>query len=185
MNITMNHKHQRGTVMIVTLLLLIVMTLIVLSSSKNTTLQLRMASNMESRVQALQKAQSAIDNVIAKYDATDFTNDDIYICTDKKRINTKCIGAGTFASTNPNFPSQNITLDSTLLDTSSSTGTSWVEIQRLGDIQLPGLSADIGVVGASSKQLFGTVFYIISGYDNTAAGQGRAEIIMGALKFSR
>ena len=180
MNNSKYQGRQSGTVLVVTLLILIVMTLIVLSGSRNTTLQLRMASNLQTQIEALQKAQSAVDDIIANYNATDFRDDDLFICTEKHKSTSDC---ERFKTTGEWLILNSSYLDST---TSSGTGTSWVEIERVQEnIDLSGFDIKAGFKGAGGGNWFGTGYEVTSGYDGTESGQGKAIIKSGAIKLSR
>jgi len=174
------HKSQQGTVLVITLLLLIVMTLIVLSGSRNTTLQLRMASNLQARFEAVQKTQAAIDHVIDNYKPTDFSNTDLHVCTENHTSDTcETFKGGDHAG-------EWIELGSLNLDTSSAAGTSWVEIKKIReDIEIPASASETTSIGQPvARNYKGTGFEITSGYDGTGTGQGKVITKVGVLTFS-
>jgi Tfp pilus assembly protein PilX len=178
-----NNMRQQGTVLVITLLILIVITLIVLSGSRNTTLQLRMASNLQTHLEAVQKAQSAVDAVIANYNATDFRDDDLCICTENLSGDTCDSGqsCSQFKATGTWLDIQSNYLDSTTM-----TNGNWVKVERLQKpVDLPGFTIKKGFQGAGGGNWFATAFKVESGYNGTASGQGKAVLKIGAVKLSR
>jgi len=179
-----SHSRQQGTVLVITLLILVIMTLIVLSGSRNTTLQLRMASNLQTRIDALQKVQSAIDDVIVNYNATDFQDDDLFICTENGNNHLAADETRTCDPFKSN--SEYLKLSSTSLYASSATDISWVLVDRVKEnIDLTGFTIKAGFKGAGGGNWFGTGYEITSGYDGSETGQGKAVIKIGAIKLSR
>jgi len=63
-NVSINVNHQSGAALLVALSFLVVITLISLGAIRTSTTELRLASNHEERVAAIQVAQSAIDSAI-------------------------------------------------------------------------------------------------------------------------
>lgn len=151
---------QDGIAMIMALLILIVITLIALSGSRNTTLQLKMASNLQSRVEAIQFAQAGLDyaEVIDISGLSQFGDS---VCTS--------------GLTNSNGNACNkgqINVNSTgVLNESDST----LLIEHFG----------VGVLESTSYNV-ATADYIRveSTYDKTDDGQGRAKLIMGIKKLN-
>ena len=148
--------------MITALMVLIALTLIVLSGSRNTSMQLRMATNQQLRVEALEQAQAALD------------------FAEKIDPSTIPVGTNIICSTwNPEEAGCNIRVDmpAPLIDEEG--GTSWLTIKR-----------DEGLEGslprnlrASEGSITFAYFKAISTYDNTAAGQGRAKLGTGLAKI--
>ena len=161
-------QSQKGIAMIVTLLLLVVMTLIVLASSRNTTMQLRMSSNLESRTTALQYAQAGLDAVEELIETPSIDVTESKYCTtnhpnpDKYEINPST----------PCTTIADLTMDAYGLNTRS-TGTSWLVLENIGDLELPNCSDDTCIV---------TAWLVTSGYDGRSEGQGHAVLRMGAVK---
>ena len=156
---------QRGTALVVSLLMLIVMTLIVLSGSRNSSMQLRMASNLESRVEAQQWAQAGLDYAVTL-------------------TSTQTAGATLLCSIyNPediciNNTHTDITLPSSF--DNSNDGPSWVHLEE-GDA---GLNGGCGRALAISVNTFDCVFYeAYSTYDNTKNGRGRSTLGTGMVRI--
>jgi len=146
-------KKQQGLAMIVALLVLIALTLIVLSGSRNTTMQLRMASNMQSRVEALETSQAGLDYGFFLGQTTLRTTDDL-ICTEHHPDLT--------------CTKRSINLPPPLDD--SDTGPSNLRIEKTGGGYEEGTSISLG------KKNY---FRVESTFDNTANGQGRAKLVSG------
>jgi hypothetical protein len=150
-------KKQQGLAMIVALLVLIALTLIVLSGSRNTTMQLRMASNMQSRVEALETSQAGLDYGFFLGQTTLRTTDDL-ICTQHYLDlpgQTPCT-------------KRTINLPPPLDD--SATGPSNLRIEKTGGGYEEGTSISLG------KKNY---FRVESTFDNTSNGQGRAKLVSG------
>jgi hypothetical protein len=164
------NKSQQGTALVVSLLILIAMTLIVLSGSRNTSMQLTMSSNLQSRVEALQMAQAGLD-----YAAT-LTAD-------------QTAGANTVCSTSPpsadDLPVASVTCDKSVdMPTgfgfdNAADGSSWLYLEA----DDAGLSGGCGRAMEISIETFECQFYkVYSIYDNTDAGQGRAVVGTGMMR---
>ena len=154
---------QHGVAMITVMILLIVLTLIVLSGSRNTTMQLHMASNLESRVEALQFAQAGLD-LVESIDPTLIP-----------------VGANTVCSTfNPDEANCDISVDMPApFNNESPNGTSWLSLKR-----------DVGLEGSlprnmetSANLVTSAYFQAYSTYDNTTNGRGRADLAAGIMKL--
>ena len=152
---------QQGTALVVTLLLLLVMTLIVISGSRNTSMQLRMASNLQSRIEAQQLAQAGLD----------------YVASLKA---SQVAGASTVCSSfNPEHTCD-VTVDMPApFDNSSPDGTSWLYLRK----------DDAGLAGGCGRALSVSVgtfecdfFEAYSTYDNTKNGQGRSTLGNGMMR---
>jgi len=160
-NYTSTQK-QQGTALVVALLLLIVMTLIVLSGSRNSSLQLRMASNLESRVEAQQWAQAGLDYAVTL-------------------TSTQTAGATSICSTFNPEQSCAITVPMpAVFNNTSPNGTSWMHLEE-GDA---GLSGGCGRALAVSVDSFDCVFYeAYSTYDDTQNGRGRSTLGTGLVRI--
>jgi hypothetical protein len=155
--------NQHGIAMITVLLLLIVLTLVVLSGSRITTMQLHMASNLESRVEALEFAQAGLDLVEG---------------IDPTRIP---VGINTICSTfNPEETNCDIAVDMPApFDNTSPDGTSWLSLKRDDGLEgsLPrNMETSKGVISSAYFQAYST-------YDNTKNGRGRADLAAGIMKL--
>ena len=150
-------KKQKGLVMIVAMLVLIALTLIVLSGSRDTTMQLRMASNMQSRVEALETSQAGLDYGF-RYGKDNLRTTDTIICTVNHPASGTCIRAI------PNDPTVHSPLDF------SSTGKSTLLIEKTGGGYEEGTSISLG------KKNY---FKVESTFDDSANGQGQAKLVSG------
>jgi hypothetical protein len=158
---------QQGLAMMTAIMVLIALTLIVLSGSRNSTMQLRMSSNLQSRVDALEFAQSGLDFVK--------NNNSITIGTGVASV---CYGdMSSFYAASLSTVSSSCTPTSVLpspVDTN--TGLLLVREEALeGDLP-PNMATSVGLVEAS-------YFRVYSAYDNTANGQGRAMLGGGLMKL--
>ena len=153
---------QQGTALVVTLLILLVMNLIVISGSRNTSMQLRMASNLQSRIEAQQIAQAGLD--FAASLKADQIGGATVICSTYNPDGLTC--GATIAMPSP-------------FDNTSSTGTSWFHIEE-NDAGLAGgcgraLSVSVGSFGCKFFEAYST-------YDNTKNGQGRSTLGNGFMR---
>ena len=154
---------QQGTALVVALMLLIAMTLIVLSGSRSTSLQLKISSNMQSRVEAQQMAQAGLDFA-------------------QTLTAAETAGANTICSTyNPDHSCEKYIVMKTEygFDNSSPDGTSWLYLEA----DDAGLSGGCGRAMGISIETFECQFYkAFSTYDNTDNGGGRAKVGTGMMR---
>ena len=155
--------HQKGIAMITVLMVLIILTLIVLSGSRNTTMQLKMAANLESRVEALEFAQAGLD-FVESIDPTLIP-----------------ISANTVCSTfNPEEANCDITFPmEEPFNNTSPNGTSWISLRRDNGLEgsLPrNLQTSANLISSAYFQAYST-------YDNTTNGRGRADLAAGIMKL--
>ena len=155
-------SRQRGLVTIAALMVLIALTLIVLSGSRNSTMQLRMASNLQLRVEALEQAQAGLD-FAANIKSTDIP-----------------VGSNVICSTwNPEANNCSFRVDMPAPLNDETDGTSWLTIERD-----TGLEGSLPRNLATSEGLITFAYFkAVSTYDNTAAGQGRARVGGGLAKI--
>ena len=149
---------QNGLAMITVMLILIALTLIVLSGSRNSTMQLRMASNLQSRLEAVEYAQSALDWAEAIPPSSIQISD-----------NYKCYGDmnSFYAPSISDYTASCIGTEA--LDAPIDTKTGLILVRD------PGLEGDLPPSMATSTGLIETAFFrAYGGYDNTNEGQGRA-----------
>ena len=168
MDTSTNISKQKGIAMIVTLLLLIVLTIIALSSSRNTTLQLRMSSNMQSRIEAIQYAQAALDLVVEKVNIGKMLDVNDSMCastadTPEYPVDMSC--NTTFIDNNTNI----IDLK-TIEPFKSASGDTTLTIKYYGDVPLP--ETTIPLMRAHFFEAHST-------YDDTAHGRGKVTLAIG------
>ena len=162
--------NQQGTAMIVTLLLLIALTLVVLSGSRNSTLQLKMSSNLQSRIEAVEYAQAGLDFA----ESIDPTSIQINANTICSNYHPDADGASPTTTCN-----QRITLPDPLFNDGTDNSTSWLVLKRDAGLEgsLPrGLKTSANLLSAAYFQAF-------SEYDNSDNGQGKAELAAGIMKL--
>jgi hypothetical protein len=162
-----NHKRQQGLAVVIALLILIALSLIVLSGSRNSTMQLRMASNLQMRMEAVQNAQAGLDYA-ESIDPTTITTGMNYLCYGD--MGSFYVGSVTqyigSCGTSLTLPSP--------IDTD--TGLILVRDNTLeGDLP-PSMETSVGLIESS-------YFRAYSGHDKSAAGQGRAVLGTGIMKF--
>lgn len=158
---------QQGLAMITALMVLIALTLIVLSGSRNSTMQLRMSSNLQSRIDALEYAQSGLDFVK--------NNENITIGTG---VSSVCYGdmSSFYAASIAAVSSSCTPTDVLPSPIDTNTGLLLVrEVALEGDLP-PNMSTSVGLVEAS-------YFRVYSAYDNTDNGQGRVMLGGGLMKL--
>lgn len=158
---------QQGLAMMTALMVLIALTLIVLSGSRNSTMQLRMSSNLQSRVDALENAQSGLD----------FTknNNSISIGTG---VTSVCYGDMSSFYAASITAVANACTPTDVLPSPIDTNTGLLLVREValeGDLP-PNMATSIGLVEAS-------YFRVYSAHDNTANGQGRAMLGGGLMKL--
>ena len=163
MNFNNDHqyKQQRGTVLIVTMLILIVLTLIVLAGSRQTTMQLRMSTNLQSRVDAVEQAQAGLDYAETIPGAKIPVAAQV-LCTENNPDGYSC------------YPDP-IILPAPM--DSSSDGTSSLVLIR--DNLSPGGCPREGTSASTFECAY---FKAISTFDDTANGQGRSTVNAGLIK---
>lgn len=132
---------QHGATLITALVMLIVLTLLVISAVKSSTVNLRIASNMQVQGEAVAAAQQAIENVISN----NFSSAPAAITVNVPMGGTtyaastaipKCIGSRALLNSEPNLPPQCLssgTMQNTGIKFSASSavsGTSWCYAQQ-------------------------------------------------------
>lgn len=142
--------------MITALIILVVLTLISLASLGTSLLELRMASNEESTMKALQSAQAGIDHVIEKAEQNFIIAGNIG--------HTNCTTNKTGCNEN------NVALPTPPLDDGSA-----VVIKRV--------SEEGCVPNTSCKDMKGATYSITSTFDKSTLGLGKAELVQGYVKM--
>lgn len=160
---------QQGTVMITTLMILIVLTLIVLAGSNNSTMQLKMSSNMQSRMEAFEFAQAGLD-FAESIDPVDIPVSANNVCSSFHPDADE--GTPTLAC------DKRITMPEPF-DNTNASGTSWLVMKR--DTGLEG-SLPRGLK-TSANLLSAAYFTAYSVYDNTSNGHGKSELVAGIMKM--
>ena len=164
---SINTRRQAGLATVTALLVLIALTLIVLSGSHNGIMQLRMSSNLESRMEAVQTAQAGLD-FAESIDPTDITTAQNFICYG----DTSAFYVSTIAAYAASCGSAT-TLPSPI---NNNTGLVLVRDQGLeGDLP-PNMATSIGLVEAA-------YFRVYSAFDGSGSRGGRTILGSGIMKF--
>jgi Tfp pilus assembly protein PilX len=162
-------KKQKGLAMMVAMLILIALTLIVLSGSRNTTMQLRMSSNLQSHVEAVEHAQAGLDlaeTIPAKLIPT---SADV-LCTENHPGVNNC---------GPVDIEDMVTMPTAM--NYSSGGTSSLVLER--DTASKGGACPLEPGKAVSRRTFDcSYFKATSTFDDTGNGQGKATLVTGLIK---
>jgi len=163
-------NRQNGLAMATALIVLIALTLIVLSGSRNSTLQLRMASNLEARVEAVQQAQAGLDFVDSIPASGIITDPGIFYSGNDPY--------GYSADSN-NKPIRDFATIPAGLDIDTVSSKGWLYLLR--DNRVSAVPEEVGDMELGWNAAF---FNVISGYDDTAGGRGRAELSAGVFKLN-
>lgn len=153
-------RHQNGAALVTAMLFLIVITLLSITGMRSSTLELRMASNEESRVQALENAQAAVDAVVNNL------NNFPVAGTAGYTICANTTGCNASAATD---------LTAAPFDAAENT----VVITRVGSDSLPpprGLETSATAVSVS-------IFTIDSTVDRSASAGGRVRLVQGLARL--
>ncbi len=159
-------KKQKGLAMMVAMLILIALTLIVLSGSRNTTMQLRMSSNLQSHVEAVEHAQAGLD-LAETIPAKNIPTSSDVLCTENHPGENNC---------GPVDIEDIVTMPTAM--NYSSGGTSSLVLVR--DTASKGGACPRE--GTSTATFSCAYFKAISTYDNTGNGQGKTALVTGLIK---
>ena len=148
-------SQERGVALAVALFLLVILTLLALSGIRLSTMELRIATNDELRVQAFEQAQSLIDATIRDFNNTPVVGPNVVLCA------RDCTNA---TVTLPDSYDDDIANDRIQ-----------VTIQRIEP-----QSAEPPVGTGFSLTTFDAAYLRVDGtYDHTADGRGKAQINEG------
>lgn len=147
---------QRGATLLTALIILVVLTLISLASLNTSLLELRMASNEESTMKALQAAQAAADYVVEK--------------ADQNFVVTGTLGYTNCTTNKTGCDETAVTLVSPPFD-----GGNGIVITRITEEGcIPNTSCD---------KVKGAAYSINSTFDKSSLGLGKGEIVQGYVKM--
>jgi hypothetical protein len=165
--ISTNIRQQTGLAMITAMMVLIALTLIILSGAHNGIMQLRMSSNLESRMEAVQTAQAGLD-FADSVDPTSITTGLNYVCYGD--MNSFYVASITAYASNCG------TIGTLPSPIDNYTGLIMVRDNALeGDLP-PNMATSIGLIEVA-------YFRAYSGYDNSSNGQGRVILGAGVMKL--
>lgn len=166
-------KRQQGLAVITVLLILIALTLIVLSASRNSILELRMSTNQQLHVDAMQEAQAGLDYAAHRIQAADVLgsiNTAVY-CTDNPppaeymppAPRNTCTPGARIDITDPHF-------------NDSVGGTHWMLAWR--DLRSPSGALPRSIPTSAPIAESG-YFHVKSGYDDVNSGRGASVMAEG------
>lgn len=168
MNTTSTTNHgfplrQRGAALFMALMFLIIITMLSLAAMRSSIMELRMAGNAESQVNAVQRAQAIIDATVAEPD------------------NTPVIGGAgdtTCLSTASGCTRHSITFDDAqLLKTDIDADYMDVVVRRIEPLE----KAAPRTIGTSAAAYSYASFEVHGRYDARNAGMGSAEVVEGVM----
>lgn len=162
-------NRQRGVVLVVALVLLVAVTLLSLAGISTTTLELKMATNQQARVNAFQQAEAGIDAVV-----TDLNNFPVTGTVGAERCTTDFDNTSKYydASGEVNCGSYDV-----IVPGSFSLARSRMAIERMP----PRLQPAPRFVETSAEKLKVATFKVDSRYDGRKVSGGRAEHNQGVI----
>ena len=186
-------KHERhstrqtGAALAISLLILFVMTLLGIAAMRSSRLELKLAQNAESRVNALQTAQAVADAVTQSDSNLSVSAGPGYIgCFASS--GTDSGGFSLAPDTLPNasldqYPCSDSATTSTALTFGVTTLPSHVYAQAIRETPEFLTTATLRGGGNSGRSYDFARFTVTGGYDSSAAGFGAAEVTQGTLKL--
>lgn len=168
----MTRPGQQGAALATALIFLIILTLLGLAADRSGRIALRLADNEQSRIEALETAQSIVDAV-----ADDATNLPIL---NGVGYGSCFLSPASPDGTSPTPPStfSCASSDSSLLDGRYPYYT-YVKTERLAPEKMPMQRG----FGSSGLQYSGALFSVTGGYDRRGDGQSAAEISEGIVRL--
>jgi hypothetical protein len=167
---------QTGAALAVSLIILVILTLLGIAAMRASRLELRLSQNAESRMLALESAQAIADATIND------TVDNLRI-SDGPGYVACFFGSGDTAPANPTFSASSTTDcggNTTVLN-SLLAPFAYLQTKR-EDPEFSTVNMLRGA-GASGRSYDFARFTVTAGYDNSANGQGAAEVVQGTLKL--
>jgi len=178
-----NRHQQRGVALITALVFMVTITLLGIISMRSSILELRLSGNEQARMEAYEIAQSAADQIVNNAE-----NDDGYLELKEKDYNvcTANLGDNTDDSTSPPDDDSCDQID-LVFDTSAApfnTGLIWIKVTQLTDFCATCANKLPRGLSGTSQLVFTSVQYqITANYDDTANGNGTAQVTQGFLKL--
>ena len=159
-----HREKQQGAALIVALLFLLLITLVATTGAENSTLQLQMAGNEQSRVEALQQNMAVLDAIIDDPD------------------NTPVVGGVGFkicdlASTDASCDLTEIDLDSTVTTVPTGVGIDYF-VTRVGPLEVDAPSMSEELASSASAYKFARQ-EITATVDGTDARLGNSTVVQG------
>lgn len=168
-------SHSRGAALAVSLFLLVVITLLGLAAMRASQLSLKLAVNEESRVDAMESAQSLSAALLSDVDSS-------FPVAPEAGYQVSCYPAGLTANTEPFYApfgcaAAGITPPATSDDKFGE--HSYIEVYRESVNGAPLLNTNSAPTGGTSYRVQFARFRITAGYDRSEEGMGVAEVIQG------
>jgi Tfp pilus assembly protein PilX len=159
-------QKQRGVVLIVSLIFLLLITLVATSSSQTSTLQLQMAGNDQSRIEAKQRVLAAIDEI-----AQDGDNMPVVGNIGYKTCKSGISGGGCDTSS--------ITLSSSVASLPANADMNY-DVTRVGPLEAA--APTMGESQASSANFYKVArFEVNTAFDGSSARLGNSSMAQGVL----
>lgn len=168
-----NLQSQSGSTLVVALLFLVIITLLGVTSMRASSMELIMAGNTQIQMEAVDRAQSIIDGVIANVGTNIFTSlsPGTAHCTANYPIPSEC------AAMTVTLPAETIFTN----NTATPNGIS-AQIIQLSDVQQSTLAPPRGL-GSSITEFEAVAYAIIGRYDESEIGNGSRQVIQGYLSL--
>ncbi|MGI9250465.1 MAG: PilX N-terminal domain-containing pilus assembly protein [Pseudohongiellaceae bacterium] len=154
-------KQQHGSVLLITLIFLLLLTLAASAAMRTSTMELRMAGNEQTRLDALVRIQSVVDAVLSEPG------------------NFVISGAPGFTNCNANVSGcdrQTISINASVTAAYEQSGTTLV-VERLA----PALTPAPPGITPNADAFLAARFQVDAEYDGTGAQGGRAGIVQGVI----
>ncbi len=157
------YRQQKGAVLVVAMVFLLIITLFAIGSMRGSNLNLLMASNEQARIEAAEKTQALIDNILSIDD------------------NIKVAGSVgyTMCAVGASCDSATLQVESTFTTVASGESVNYTVVRKGPELgSVPALNEE-DVSSASSYKA--AVFEVTATYDGSANRQGRSNIAQGVM----
>jgi Tfp pilus assembly protein PilX len=177
-----NMNQQRGVALITALVFMVTITLLGVISMRSSILELRLSGNEQARLEAYEIAQSAADQIVNNAE-----NDDGYLELKEKDYNVCTANLGDGATTLPVADDSSCDQTDLVFDKSAApfnTGVLWIKVTQLTEFSPTSANKLPRGLSGTSQLVFTSVQYqITANYDDTANGNGSAQVTQGFLKL--
>jgi len=152
---------QQGSVLLISLIFLLILTLAATTTMRTSTMELRIASNEQTRVSTLELTQSIVDQVVGN-------PDNIIVSGDVGFVNCTTNVAG--------CSQQTITIDETVLPAAKQANAA-VIVERLS----PALTPAPRGINSSADAFYAARFEVETDYDGIDDNEGRVGLVQGVI----
>jgi len=177
-----NRHQQRGIALITALVFMVTITLLGVISMRSSILELRLSGNEQARMEAYEIAQSAADQVVNNAE-----NDDGYLELKDQDYNVCTANLGDGSTTLPIADDASCDQTDLVFNKTAApfnTGVIWVKVTQLTEFSPTSANKLPRGLSGTSQLVFTSVQYqITASYDDSANGNGVAEVTQGFLKL--